>query len=77
MWKNQGNSVILVLGGVRSEKSRSAQQSAEHSSRITFVATAEHRDDDEIAMMRRCTERSNAIAQTGPHTGLLWKNLSH
>jgi hypothetical protein len=37
--KNLGNSVILVLGGVRSGKSRYAQQLAEHSSRVTFVAT--------------------------------------
>jgi hypothetical protein len=42
--KNQGNSVILVFGGVRSGKSRYAQQLTEHSSRVTFVATAERRD---------------------------------
>lgn len=48
MQKNQGNSVILVLGGVRSGKSRYAQQLAEQSSRVTFVAAAACRDDDEI-----------------------------
>jgi adenosylcobinamide kinase/adenosylcobinamide-phosphate guanylyltransferase len=55
--KNQGNSVILVLGGVRSRKSRYAQQLAEHSSRVTFVATAERRDDEE---MHRKIERHRA-----------------
>jgi adenosylcobinamide kinase/adenosylcobinamide-phosphate guanylyltransferase len=55
--KNQGNSVILVLGGVRSGKSRYAQQLAEHSSRVTFVATAERRDDEE---MHRKIERHRA-----------------
>ena len=57
MQKNQGNSVILVLGGVRSGKSRYAQQLAEHSSRVTFVATAERRDDEE---MHRKIERHRA-----------------
>jgi Cobinamide kinase / cobinamide phosphate guanyltransferase len=71
MQKNQDNSVILVLGGVRSGKSRYAQQLAEHSSRVTSLRPPS------VAMMRRCTERSNATAQTGPHTGLPWKNLSH
>jgi adenosylcobinamide kinase/adenosylcobinamide-phosphate guanylyltransferase len=41
-------SVTLVLGGVRSGKSRYAQQLAQRSSRVTFVATAECRDDDEM-----------------------------
>ncbi|AXC14408.1 Adenosylcobinamide-phosphate guanylyltransferase [Acidisarcina polymorpha] len=44
----QGNSVILVLGGVRSGKSRYAQQLADQSSRVVFVATAERRDDEEM-----------------------------
>ena len=57
MQKNQGNSVILVLGGVRSGKSRYAQQLAEHSSRVTFVATTERRDDEE---MHRKIERHRA-----------------
>jgi adenosylcobinamide kinase/adenosylcobinamide-phosphate guanylyltransferase len=55
--KNQGHSVILVLGGVRSGKSRYAQQLAERSSRVTFVATAERRDDVE---MQRKIERHRA-----------------
>jgi adenosylcobinamide kinase / adenosylcobinamide-phosphate guanylyltransferase len=55
--KNQGNSVILVLGGVRSGKSRYAQQLAERSDRVTFVATAERRDDDE---MQRKIDRHRA-----------------
>ncbi len=41
-------SATLVLGGVRSGKSRYAQQLAERASRVTFVATAELRDDDEM-----------------------------
>ena len=57
MQKNQGNSVILVLRGVRSGKSRYAQRLAEHSSRVTFVATAERRDDEE---MHRKIERHRA-----------------
>ncbi|WP_263382083.1 bifunctional adenosylcobinamide kinase/adenosylcobinamide-phosphate guanylyltransferase [Granulicella arctica] len=40
--------VTLVLGGVRSGKSRYAQQLAERSDRVTFVATAEARNDDEM-----------------------------
>jgi len=59
--KNQGNSVILVLGGVRSGKSRYAQQLAELSSRVTFVATAERRDDEE---MHRKIERHRADRPT-------------
>lgn len=51
------NSVTLVLGGVRSGKSRYAQQLAQRSSRVTFVATAEVRDDDE---MRAKIERHRA-----------------
>jgi adenosylcobinamide kinase/adenosylcobinamide-phosphate guanylyltransferase len=40
--------VTLVLGGVRSGKSRYAQQIAERNERVTFVATAERRDDAEM-----------------------------
>lgn len=57
MQKNQDNSVILVLGGVRSGKSRYAQQLAERFGRVTFVATAERRDDEE---MHRKIERHRA-----------------
>ena len=57
MRKNQDNSVILVLGGVRSGKSRYAQQLAERFGRVTFVATAERRDDEE---MHRKIERHRA-----------------
>ena len=48
MQKTKDTSVVLVLGGVRSGKSRYAQQIAEQSSRVTFVATAERRDDEEM-----------------------------
>ena len=57
MQQNQSKSITLVLGGVRSGKSRYAQQLAARSSRVTFVATAERRDDDE---MRRKIEKHRA-----------------
>jgi len=44
----QESSVVLVLGGVRSGKSRYAQQLAEAFGRVTFIATAERRDDQEM-----------------------------
>jgi adenosylcobinamide kinase / adenosylcobinamide-phosphate guanylyltransferase len=53
----RSNAVILVLGGVRSGKSRYAQHLAEQSTRVTFVATAERREDEE---MHRRIERHRA-----------------
>ena len=44
----QPGTVILVLGGVRSGKSRYAQRIAECAERVTFIATAERRDDAEM-----------------------------
>jgi adenosylcobinamide kinase/adenosylcobinamide-phosphate guanylyltransferase len=44
----QGSSVVLILGGVRSGKSRFAQQRAEGYERVTFVATAQGGDDEEM-----------------------------
>ena len=41
-------SVTLILGGVRSGKSRFAQQLAERAERVAFIATAERRDDAEM-----------------------------
>jgi adenosylcobinamide kinase/adenosylcobinamide-phosphate guanylyltransferase len=51
------NSVTLVLGGVRSGKSRYAHSLAEQHARVTFIATAERRDDEE---MQRKIERHRA-----------------
>jgi adenosylcobinamide kinase/adenosylcobinamide-phosphate guanylyltransferase len=42
--------VTLVLGGVRSGKSRYAQQLAARAERVTFIATAEHRGDEEMRL---------------------------
>jgi adenosylcobinamide kinase/adenosylcobinamide-phosphate guanylyltransferase len=53
MQENGQSSVTLVLGGVRSGKSRYAQQLAEQSQRVVFVATAKSSDDE----MRRKIER--------------------
>jgi adenosylcobinamide kinase/adenosylcobinamide-phosphate guanylyltransferase len=48
MQQFEGDRVILVLGGVRSGKSRYAQQLAQFANRVTFVATAERLDDEEM-----------------------------
>ncbi len=53
MQETRKGSVTLVLGGVRSGKSRYAQQLAEQSRRVMFVATAKISDDE----MRRKIER--------------------
>lgn len=57
MQQEQLSSVVLVLGGVRSGKSRYAQRLAETSSRVTFIATAQRGDDEE---MRRKISRHQA-----------------
>jgi adenosylcobinamide kinase/adenosylcobinamide-phosphate guanylyltransferase len=57
MQQIQTKSITLVLGGVRSGKSRYAQQLVERADRVTFIATAERRDDEE---MRRKIERHRA-----------------
>jgi adenosylcobinamide kinase/adenosylcobinamide-phosphate guanylyltransferase len=49
--------VTLVLGGVRSGKSRYALQLAAQARSVTFLATAEHRDDEE---MQRKIDRHRA-----------------
>ncbi len=50
MQSNRGNTVTLVLGGVRSGKSHYAQQLGEQASRVVFVATAKTGDDDEMRL---------------------------
>jgi adenosylcobinamide kinase/adenosylcobinamide-phosphate guanylyltransferase len=50
------SSVTLVLGGVRSGKSRYAQQLAEQSNRVVFVATAKVTDDEMRGKIERHRE---------------------
>jgi adenosylcobinamide kinase/adenosylcobinamide-phosphate guanylyltransferase len=50
------SSVTLVLGGVRSGKSRYAQQLAEQSDRVVFVATAKITDDEMRTKIERHRE---------------------
>ena len=57
MQETRRGSVTLVLGGVRSGKSRYALELAAGVPRVTFIATAEHREDEE---MKRKIERHRA-----------------
>ena len=56
MQETRQGSVTLVLGGVRSGKSRYAQQLAEQSRRVVFVATAKISDDEMRAKIERHRE---------------------
>ena len=53
MQETRQGSVTLVLGGARSGKSRYAQQLAEQSQRVVFVATAKASDDEMNAKIER------------------------
>ena len=53
MQETHQGSVTLVLGGVRSGKSRYAQQLAEQAERVVFVATAKASDDEMRAKIQR------------------------
>ncbi|HTD29656.1 MAG TPA: bifunctional adenosylcobinamide kinase/adenosylcobinamide-phosphate guanylyltransferase [Xanthomonadaceae bacterium] len=46
MPEDSGPKIVLVVGGVRSGKSRYAQELAMRGQRVAFLATAEARDDD-------------------------------
>jgi adenosylcobinamide kinase/adenosylcobinamide-phosphate guanylyltransferase len=56
MQETRQGSVTLVLGGARSGKSRYAQQLAEQSQRVVFVATAKASDDEMNAKIERHKE---------------------
>jgi adenosylcobinamide kinase/adenosylcobinamide-phosphate guanylyltransferase len=56
MQETRQGSVTLVLGGARSGKSRYAQQLAEQSQRVVFVATAKASDDEMRAKIERHKE---------------------
>jgi adenosylcobinamide kinase/adenosylcobinamide-phosphate guanylyltransferase len=56
MQETRQGSVTLVLGGVRSGKSRYAQQLAEQSRRVVFVATAKVTDDEMRTKIQRHRE---------------------
>jgi adenosylcobinamide kinase/adenosylcobinamide-phosphate guanylyltransferase len=53
MQETRQGSVTLVLGGARSGKSRYAQQLAEQSRQVVFVATAKASDDEMAAKIER------------------------
>jgi adenosylcobinamide kinase / adenosylcobinamide-phosphate guanylyltransferase len=57
MHRDSTRNITLVLGGVRSGKSRYALQLAARAHRVIFLATAERHDDEE---MRRKIERHRA-----------------
>src|ERR1700733_1299372 len=46
MPEDSGAKIVLVVGGVRSGKSRYAQELAARGQRVAFLATAEARDED-------------------------------
>lgn len=69
--RTEDRRVTLVLGGVRSGKSRYAQQLGERANRVVFIATAEARADRE---MQTKIERHGPTAQT---TGQRSRNRSN
>jgi adenosylcobinamide kinase/adenosylcobinamide-phosphate guanylyltransferase len=69
---DSARSVMLVLGGVRSGKSRHAQAEASRFAKVTFVATAQRSDTEmrrKIAVHRRERPRDwkTVEAQTNLH----------
>jgi adenosylcobinamide kinase/adenosylcobinamide-phosphate guanylyltransferase len=66
MQQEKPNPITLVLGGVRSGKSSYAQRIAQQAGVVTFIATAERRDDDEMQrkIERHIAERPAAWTTT-------------
>ena len=56
--------IVLVVGGVRSGKSRYAQQLATSGKRVAFIATAEARDEDMAQRIARHKEERPAAWTT-------------
>jgi adenosylcobinamide kinase / adenosylcobinamide-phosphate guanylyltransferase len=77
MQETRQGSVTLVLGGVRSGKSRYAQQLAEQSQRVTFVATAKISDDEMQKKIERHREERPAEWTTVEEPLELARVLAH
>jgi adenosylcobinamide kinase/adenosylcobinamide-phosphate guanylyltransferase len=77
MQETRQGSVTLVLGGVRSGKSRYAQQLAQRSDRVVFVATAKMSDEEMKRKIERHREDRPAAWLTVEEPLELARVLSH
>ena len=77
MQETRRGSVTLVLGGVRSGKSRYAQQLAEQSRRVMFVATAKISDEEMQKKIARHREERPADWTTVEEPLELTRVLTH
>jgi adenosylcobinamide kinase/adenosylcobinamide-phosphate guanylyltransferase len=64
MQETDRKTVTLVLGGVRSGKSRWAQELAARATRVAYVATAQPRDTEMVEKIRRHREERPSHWQT-------------